>query len=184
MVDLMGHVAFGLLFALPAWHFWNGRVSVAFVVLAAVASLLPDIDLWLVALFPETVHHHGVTHTVLFVTAASLVGGAVIAALFAERFDDWIGSEESDRHHLFLFAFLGLLAGGLSHVFADMLSAPDISTPIEPLWPLVDGSWGLDLVWYNAKWINFGFLLLLLVVHAAVAYLTTPADHRHRLLPL
>ncbi|WP_264373492.1 hypothetical protein [Natronorubrum aibiense] len=73
------------------------------------------------------------THTVLFVTASALVGGAVVAALFAERFDDWIGSEESDRHRLFLFAFLGLLAGGLSHVFADMLSAPDISTPIEPL---------------------------------------------------
>ncbi|WP_227015060.1 hypothetical protein [Natronorubrum aibiense] len=45
MIDLMGHVAFGLLLTLPAWHFWNDRASVAFVVLAAVASLLPDIDL-------------------------------------------------------------------------------------------------------------------------------------------
>lgn len=184
MVDLMGHVAFGLLFALPAWHFWNDRASVAFVALAAVASLFPDIDLWLVKLFPEAIHHHGVTHTVLFVAVAALVGGAVVAALFTERFDDWIGSERFDTTRLFMFAFLGLLAGGVSHVFADMLSAPDLSTPIEPLWPLVDGSWGIDVVWYNARWINFGFLMVMLVVHVAVAYLTTPANHRHRFLPL
>ena len=183
MVDITGHVAFGLLFALPAWQFWTGRTSVAFVAIAAVSSLLPDVDLWLAVLFPEAVHHHGVTHTVVFVTCAALVGGVIVAGLFAERFDDWTGSEEFDRRRLFLFSFLGVLAGGLAHVFADMLSAPDISTPIEPLWPFVDGSWGIDLVWYNARWINVGFLAVMVVVHVAVAYLTTTAAQRRRLFP-
>jgi hypothetical protein len=39
MVVLVGHVAFGLLFALPAWHLWDDRRSLAFVAIAAVASL-------------------------------------------------------------------------------------------------------------------------------------------------
>lgn len=183
MVDLAGHVAFGLLFALPAWLVWNERASIGYIALAMVASLLPDIDLWLVKLFPRAIHHHGVTHTVLFVIVTSLVGAAIVAALFTSRIDRWIDSEVFDRSRVFAFSFLGLLAGGLSHVVADMLSAPDISTPIEPLWPLVDGSWGLDLVWYNARWINAGFLVVMVGVHFVVAYLTTSSDTRHRLLP-
>ncbi|WP_255196202.1 metal-dependent hydrolase [Halorarius litoreus] len=184
MVDVMGHLAFGLLFALPAWFVWNDRASVVFVAFAAVAALFPDIDLWLVMLFPGEVHHHGVTHTVLFVTVAGLVGAAVLTALFTGRIDEWIESERFDRSRLFVFSFLGFLAGGLSHVFADMLSAPDISTPIEPLWPFVDGSWGIDLVWYNASWINVGFLTVMVIAHVSIGYLTTSPDHRHRLLPL
>jgi len=184
MVDLAGHVAFGLMFSLPAWFIWNGRSSVVFITLAGIASLLPDIDLWLVKLFPARVHHHGVTHTVLFVAIMSVVGAVIIAGLFTDRIDEWIESERFDRRRLFVFSFLGLLSGGLSHVFADMLSAPDVSTPIEPLWPVVQGSWGIDLVWYDANWINTWFLLVMIVVHLAVAYLTTPADHRPRLLPL
>lgn len=184
MVDLMGHLAFGLLFALPAWFRWDDRVSLGFVGLAAVAAFLPDVDLLLVALFPGEVHHHGVTHTVLFVTVAALAGAAVVTALLTERFDEWVGGESFDSPRLFAFSFLGLLAGGFSHVFADMLSAPDVSTPVEPLWPLVDGAWGVDLVWYNARWINVGFLAVMLVVHVAVAYHTTPADRHHRLLPV
>lgn len=171
------------MFALPAWWFWNDRASVAFIALAVVASLLPDIDLWLVELFPDEIHHHGVTHTVLFVTVASVVGAAVVAGLFTGWIDEWIDSERFDRSHLFVFSFWGLLAGSLSHVFADMLSAPDISTPIEPLWPVVDGSWGIDLVWYNAGWINVGFLTVMVGTHVAVAYLTTPAERRRWLLP-
>jgi len=66
-----------------------------------------------------------------------------------------------------------------------MLSAPDISTPIEPFWPFFDKLWSVvDLVWYNAMWINFGFLSAMIVVHLALAYLTTLPDHRYRLLPV
>jgi inner membrane protein len=184
MVDISGHIAFGLLFALPAWYVWNDRVSVAFIAHAGVTALLPDADLWLTKWFPDQVHHHGVTHTVLFVTVASLIGAAIVAAVFTDRFDRWTGTEAFDGPRVFVFSFLGFLAGGLSHVFADMLSAPDISTPIEPLWPLVKSSWGIDLVWYDAAWINFGFLATMVTLHVAAAYLTTPVEDRHRLSPL
>lgn len=183
MVDIMGHVAFGLLFSLLAWFVWDDRASVGFIGLAVVASLFPDIDLLLSSWFPDAVHHHGVTHTVLFVTAASVVGGAVLAGLFSSQIDDWIGSEQFDTSSLFVFATAGFLAGGLSHVVADVLSAPDISTPIEPFWPVITQPLGIDLVWYNAAWINVGFLSVMVVTHVALAYATTPADHRYRLRP-
>jgi len=177
----MGHVAFGLLFALPAWYLWNDRTSVAFVILAVVAALLPDIDTWFVGQFPDAIHHHGVTYTVLFVTLIGMAGAVLFAVFLTKRFDDWNSSERFDRRRSFVFAFIGLFVGGLSHIFADMLSAPDISTPIEPLWPFIEGSWGIDLVWYNSSWINVWFLLLMLIAHVVVAYLTTSVDHRHRL---
>ncbi|WP_380677062.1 metal-dependent hydrolase [Salinigranum sp. GCM10025319] len=183
MVDITGHLAFGLLFTLVAWFVWDDRASVAFVGLAAVASLLPDIDLWLTKLFPAQVHHHGVTHTVLFVTVASLVGGAVLVGLFGRRLDRWIESERFDRSSLFAFSSMALLVGSLSHLVADMLSAPDISTPIEPFWPFFDKPWAVDVVWYNAAWINLWFFAAMVVLHLVLAYLTTPADHRYRLLP-
>ncbi|WP_247729274.1 metal-dependent hydrolase [Halovivax limisalsi] len=183
MVDIMGHVAFGLLFALPAWFVWDDRASVAFVGLAVVASLVPDIDLWLRRVFPGAIHHHGVTHTVLFVTVASLVVGAVLTGLLGEQVDDWIGGEQFDASSLFVFSTLGFLAGGLSHLVADILSAPDISTPIEPLWPVVSEPVGIDLIWYNAAWINVGFLSVMVGVHIVLASVTTPVDHRYRLRP-
>jgi len=154
-----------------------------FVALAVVASLVPDIDLWLVAAFPNQVHHHGVTHTILFVTCASIAGAAVVAVVFADRLDGWVVTERVDRKRAFLFSLLAFLAGSLNHVFADMLSAPDISTPIEPLWPLVDGSWGIDLVWYNAWWINVGFLAAMVVAHIIAAYSMTPPARRRQLNP-
>lgn len=183
MVDITGHIAFGLLFAVFAWFVWDRRASVVFVALAVVASLLPDIDLWLTKLFPAQFHHHGVTHTVLFAVLASVVGGAIIATLFAGPIDEWIDSERFDRGSLFVFSMGALLAGSLSHLVADMLSAPDISTPIEPFWPFFDKPWSVDVVWYNDFWINYGFIALMIVVHLALAYVTTPKEHRYRLSP-
>lgn len=183
MVDIMGHIAFGLLFALPAWFFWDDRASVGFIALSVVGSLFPDIDLWLSRWFPAMIHHHGVTHTVLFVTVASLVVGAVLAGLLSRQIDDWIRSEQFDTFSLFVFSTIGFLIGGLSHLSGDILSAPDISTPIEPFWPVFTQPLGIDLVWYNAAWINVGFLSVMVVTHLALAYLTTPVNHRYRLLP-
>jgi membrane-bound metal-dependent hydrolase YbcI (DUF457 family) len=183
MVDIMGHIAFGLLFALPAWFFWDDRASVGFIVLAVVASVVPDTDLLLSWLFPNSVHHHGVTHTVLFVTVISLVLGAVLTVSLGKQIGDWIESEEFDTFSLFVFSTTGFLAGGLSHVVADVLSAPDISTPLEPFWPVYTQPLGVDLIWYNAAWINVGFLTVMVGTHILLAYLTTPVTHRYRLLP-
>lgn len=183
MVDISGHVAFGLLFSLFAWVRWEERASVWFVGLAVVASLVPDIDLWLSRWFPDAVHHHGVTHTVLFVGVASVLVGGILAGAVGGQIDEWIGSERFDRARLFRVSTGGFPAGGLSHVFADILSAPDISTPIEPFWPVVTQPLPIDLVWYNAAWINGWFLMVTVIAHVALAYVTTPADRRERLLP-
>jgi membrane-bound metal-dependent hydrolase YbcI (DUF457 family) len=183
VVDLSGHVAMGLLFALPAWFRWHGRRSLGFVLLAGIAALAPDIDLWLVALFPGEIHHHGVTHTILFVAILSAVAAIALAGTLSGRINAWLAPEGFERSRLTIVAFLAVLTGGLSHLFADMLSAPDISTPIEPLWPLTGWTWGVDLVWYNARWINLGFLTVILAVHLVVAYATTPDGDRHRLVP-
>ena len=171
------------MFALPVWFRWNDRRSIGFVTLAVVASLIPDLDLWLAAMFPDAIHHHGVTHTVLFVLGTSAVGAALMTGAFSDRIDRWMTTERVDPGQVFSLAFFALLAGGLSHVFADMLSAPDISTPIEPLWPLVDGSWGIDILWYNAWWINFGFLVVMVVAHVVAAYAMTPPERRPLLRP-
>jgi len=146
-----------------------------------VASLFPDIDQWLTKPFPGGVHHHGVTQTVVFVTVAALVGAAIVAAPLPGRVEDRTESERVNRSRLFAVSFPALLAGGLSHVFADMLSAPDVARSSEPPWPLVDGSRGIDLVRHNASRINVGFPAVMLIVHVGVAYLTTPAAHWHRL---
>ena len=182
MVDASGHAAFGLLFAVPAWFVWDDRASATFVVLTALAALVPDVDVWLAALFPAEIHHHGVVHTVVFLAAASLVAAALFAALFGGRLDSWLRSERFDRTGTFVYLLAAFLLGTMSHLFADMLSAPDISTPIEPFWPFFDKPWSVDVVWYDATWINLGFLVAMVITHAVLAYVTTPADHRYRLL--
>lgn len=178
MVDIMGHIAFGLLFAVPAWFVWGRRASAAFVGLAAVAALLPDVDLWLQWLLPGVIHHHGVMHTVVFVVLASVVLGGIVAVTLNGRLNDWIDDEYFGTQRLFTFSFAAILAGSLSHLVADMLSAPDISTPIEPFWPLFNKPWAVDLVWYNAWWINVGFLALMVVLHLILAYTTTSSGRR------
>ncbi|WP_459192039.1 metal-dependent hydrolase [Halosimplex sp. J119] len=170
MVDVMGHLAMGLLWALPAWWLlWDEHASALFVALAVLMAPFPDVDTFLAAAFPNAVHHHGVTHTVVFVAAISVVAGAIVAATLTDRVDDWT-TQRFGAKRTFLFATVAFAVGGLSHVFADMLSAPDISTPIEPLWPFVHGSWGVDVLYYNNPWWNVGFLSLMVVVHLAVAY--------------
>lgn len=180
MVDITGHLAFGLLFALPAWFVWRKRISAAFVGLALITSLLPDVDLWLSRWFPGQIHHHGVTHTIVFVALASLVAGLIAAAFLTGPLDDWLGWDRFDKGSMFTFAFAAFLLGGLSHVFADILSAPDISTPIEPFWPFFDKPWSADLIYYNDPLWNSVFLIAMVVLHAALAYAVGPMDHRYR----
>ena len=171
----------GLLWALPAWFLWHDRVSVVFVGMAVLMAPVPDVDKYVAMAFPDAVHHHGVTHTVVFVAGAAVVAGALATWLLTDRIDRWVTHEEFDSPRTFAFATGAVLVGGLSHVFADMLSAPDISTPIEPLWPVVDGSWGIDLIWYNDPLWNVVFLAVMLVAHGALAYSAFKLDRSPRI---
>lgn len=112
----------------------------------AAAAPFPDVDLRLDALFPAVVHHHGVTHTVVFVGLSSVLVGAIVALALTGPIDRRLDGERFDTSSAFAFVCGAILLGGLSHLFADMLSAPDIADPIEPFWLVFDKSWSLDVI--------------------------------------
>lgn len=178
MVKLMGHLGMALLWAAPAWFLWDGRETLVFVALVLSTAMLPDVDLVLTEVLPVT--HHGITHTVLFVLVASLVAGAVVESTARARLASLLRSHRGDPlpgGTLFLFVASGFFLGGLSHLFTDMLSAPDIAPPLEPFWPLIDKPWSLDLIYYSAFRWNVGLLALGIALHVVVAVLDVKIDH-------
>ncbi|WP_255148832.1 metal-dependent hydrolase [Halorarius halobius] len=181
MVDVSGHLAMALLFAAPAWLLWHRREALAFVGLALATAMLPDADLYLRRVLP--VHHHGVTHTVVFVVAASVVGGVVAARLLTDRLNDSRVIEPGTVATPVVFAFAagGLFTGGLSHVVADVLSAPDKASALEPLWPLYPQPLGIDVIYYDAPLWNFGLFAVAVAVHVGLSRLERyPLDTRYR----
>ena len=175
MVEPIGHLGMALLWAAPAWLIWDGRVSLAFVGFTVAMAHLPDIDLYL-----PWVPHHGVTHTIAFVTVvAVVVGGAVEYAL-----KDWLERQflkergySASAGGLFLFVAGGLILGGLSHIFADLLSAPDIAAPLKPFWPVDGDPVVIDAVWYASTWWNEGLLAVAVLLHAVLAYADLAVEH-------
>lgn len=178
MVKLMGHLGIALLWAVPAWFVWEPRVSLAFVGFVLSTAMLPDVDLVLRDVLP--IVHHGVTHTVVSVAVVSLIAGALVE--YGLR--SWLERRWFRRRGitvssgaLFLFVAGGFLLGGLSHLFADMLSAPDIADPIEPFWPLFDKPWSIDVLWYASTPWNVGLLAVGSAIHVALAYLDVRVEH-------
>lgn len=178
----MGHLAMGLLASSVAWFVWDGRTSLAFVGFTASTTMLPDVDL-LLSRYLQTVHHHGVTHTLLFVTVVALLAGQVVTAVADPLFRRWYAETEDVRlteREVTLFVTGGLLVGGVSHILADMLSAPDIAQPIEPLWPFFDKPISVDVIYYSSIWWNLGLLLVALALHLALfASDSLPLESRH-----
>jgi membrane-bound metal-dependent hydrolase YbcI (DUF457 family) len=182
MVDVLGHLGTALLWAAPVWLFYEARISLVFIGLTVMTAHLPDVDLLLGRFLP--VAHHGVTHTVVFVTAVALIAGWITVF----RFGSWIerqwlkgGHDPLSKRGLYAFVTGAFLLGGYSHLFGDVLSAPDIAQPIEPLWPLVDKPWSVDVIWYSSPWWNSGLLLVALSIHLVLGYLSIrsfPRSHR------
>ena len=182
MVDVSGHLAMALLFAAPAWLLWGRRGALAFAGFSLVTAMLPDSDLVLKTFLP--VHHHGITHTILFVAVMSVLGGAVAARVLTERFNAhrWIQSTAISRETVFVFATSGFLVGGLSHIFADLLSAPDIASPLSPLWPLYPKPIIIDVIYYDSPVWNFGLLAVALALHFVLyRHERYPLDTRYRI---
>lgn len=177
MVDAMGHVALGLLWAVPVWFVWTGRMSLVFIGFVILAALLPDVDRWIDIVVPGLVHHHGVTHTVVFVVLSSLFIGAVVVTTLRSPIERCLGSDRFDTSSLFVFVFGALLLGGLSHLFGDSLSAPDIAQQIEPFWPFFDKPYSIDVIWYNSPWWNVGLLAVAIGIHLFVAYISESIEH-------
>lgn len=109
MVDVLGHLGMALLWLAPVWYFLVYRRTAALVVAGGFwFGMPPDIGLPLSVWVPG-IHHHGVVHAVLAVAVFAVVLGPLVGFVFKR-----IGA-------------LTVLIPGLAHVFADMLSAPDVS---------------------------------------------------------
>lgn len=170
MVDVLGHLGMALIWLSPAWYFVDRRDTAAvFVAGSFPFGLLPDVDLYLSRL--SGIHHHGVVHTVLAVTLMALVVGPLLGRVFTTvaAGTDWF----SDRgaRSAYEMGVIGVWVAGLAHLFADMLSAPDVSTPIEPFWPLFHGGlFSVDVLWYQSWWATWGLLVLGVAVNVAAWY--------------
>lgn len=182
MVDVSGHFAMALLFAAPAWLLWGRRGALGFTAFTVVTAMLPDADLVLQHYLP--VSHHGMTHTVLFVALVSVLSGAVAARWLTAHFNShrWIRSTTIPTETVSVFATAGLLTGGLSHIFADLLSAPDIAAPLAPFWPVYAEQIIIDVIYYNSPVWNFGLLAVAIGLHLALArYERYPLKTRYRI---
>jgi membrane-bound metal-dependent hydrolase YbcI (DUF457 family) len=165
MVDVVGHLGMALLWLAPAWlAFDRSKTAATFVLTGLPFGMGPDLDLVFSRLF-RTIQHHGIFHTILAVTVFAAIVGPVVGTLLkgVAGGRDW-GSFETTREG-YRFGFLAVWIAGLSHVFADMLSAPDIAQAVEPFWPLYSESLGVDLVWYNAAWVNWGLIIAGILVN-------------------
>ena len=173
MVDVLGHLGMSLLWATPAWVLWGRRRAAAFLVPVLLASLSPDVDLYLAG-----VPHHGPTHTLLFVTAVAVVGGALLTGVvhLARRRQWWPGRRDWSMAPTETFAFLaaGLLVGGSSHVFTDMLSTSSTELPVNPFWPVIEKPFSVYLIQqFSAPLWNGGLLLLAVLIHAVLFAVST-----------
>ena len=161
MVDVLGHLGMALFWLAPVWHFVDHRRTAMLVVAGGFwFGMLPDVDLVL-SDWMDGVHHHGVVHTVLAVTIFAVVLGPIVGVAFGrigER-TGWFSAQA--REHATAIGFIVVWISGLSHLFADILSAPDVSTRIEPLWPVVTGPVVLlDVLWYQSWWATWGLFIL------------------------
>ena len=179
MVDVLGHLGMALLWLAPVWYFVGHRRTAALVVAGGFwFGMLPDIDLPLSA-WVAGIHHHGVVHTVLAVTILAAVLGPLVGLVFtrigARTEPTWFVT--SARERATAIGVITVFVTAVAHVFADMLSAPDVSTRIEPLWPVVEGPVVMmDVLWYQSWWATWGLFVLGVTTNGLAWYLTNGRD--------
>jgi membrane-bound metal-dependent hydrolase YbcI (DUF457 family) len=125
-MDPFSHLLLGYLLGFGIW----GPAGLQYVVAAAIAGALPDLD---VVLFPLSrwfplLRHRGISHSILGVTVIAAVGCFVVPPLMARGPNPDFGQGSP------LSFFVALEVGGLSHVFLDSLdhwSVP-IFAPFSP----------------------------------------------------
>lgn len=160
MVDVIGHLGMALIWLAPTWVVVDRPKTAATAVLTGFwFGMLPDIDLVLSNVSGLGVQHHGVFHTLLAALVFGAVIGPILGAIWKAALGDseWFSREASEK--AYQFGFVIVFVAATAHVFADMLSAPDIAQAVEPFWPLYNQSLGIDVVWYNSPWANWGLFL-------------------------
>ena len=172
MTETLGHLGMALIFLAPAWLFIDDRrTAMVFVGTGFWFGPVPDVDTYLRNWFPVEIHHHGVVHTVPAVIVFTVVLGPILGWLLKRVLGrtNWFSREAADR--AIAMGMIAVGAATLSHLAADILSAPDISTRIEPLWPVVQGPIAyIDVLYYNSIWATWGLFVLGLLVNAVFFY--------------
>lgn len=141
----------------PSWYVFERRkTALTFVAASFWFGVLPDVDLDL-SNYVQTIKHHGVFHTVVGVTLFAVILGPLLGWVL-KRFgggSEWFSPRATNN--AIAIGVIGIWVASLSHLFGDMLSAPDVAPPIEPLWPVVNGPiLHIDVVWYSSPWVNLG----------------------------
>lgn len=171
MVDVVGHVGMALVRLSPSWCFIDRPKTAVTVITAGPAiGLLPDIDLYL-SNYIDSIHHHGVVHTVLAVSVLAAILGPLLGRLLnrAVGGSEWFPPEAENEATT--IGVIAVWVAGLSHLFADVLSAPDVVPPIEPLWPIYSGRLlSIDLLWYRSWWATWALVLVSAVLNGALWY--------------
>lgn len=105
-MDFFTHLMIGFLISSGL----GGSFSNQYVVLGTLMAALPDFDIFLYPLWKRMpiTRHHGITHTAIFVIAASV-------ALFA-AYGAFTGTAADPR------LLLVMLLGGFSHIFCDFIT--------------------------------------------------------------
>lgn len=162
-----GHIGGALVMSAPFVRVLGPRQSLWFAAFAVFGGRLPDIDTTL------PIPHHGITHTIIFVVASSLVLGIVAAAIV-----EWYppaavatATLSLSSRTVFVLTVGGLFVGGISHIILDILSVGTAIAnpkPLHPLWPLHSRRVGLALIPVRAAYTNFGLLAIGAIVFIAV----------------
>lgn len=158
------------------------RGALGFTAFTLLTAMLPDVDLVLSQYLP--IAHHGVTHTIVFVAIVSVLVGAVASRWLTDWLNahSWIRSETIAGKTVFAFATAGMLVGGMSHLFADVLSAPDIAAPLSPFWPVYTEPVIVDVIYYQNPYWNFGLFGVAIALHLLLAWAeSTPLETRYRI---
>src|SRR5580658_1483677 len=125
-MDPFSHLLLAYLLGFGIW----GPSGLQYVVAAAIAGALPDLD---VIFFPlagrfPLLRHRGISHSILGVTVIAVIGCFVVPPLMARGLGPALGQGSP-----FTF-FVALEVGGLSHVFLDSLDHWSVSVfaPFSP----------------------------------------------------
>ncbi len=153
-MDPFSHLLLGYLLGFGIW----GPTGLQYVVAAAIAGALPDMDITLYPLsrrFP-LLRHRGVSHSILGVTVLAVVGCFLVPPLMA-----WGLGPEFGRGSIVAF-FVALEVGGLSHVFLDSLD--HWSVPI--LAPFSSREYHFDV----DRIMNIGSMAFTVIAYATLIY--------------
>ena len=171
MVDVLGHLGMALIWLASSWYFFDRpKTAATFIASSFWFGMLPDIDLVL-SNYIQSIEHHGVFHTVVAVTLFAVILGPLLGWVLKKLVggSEWFSSRATNN--AVAIGIIGVWITGISHLFGDMLSAPDVAPPIEPLWPVFNSEIVLiDVVWYTSFWFNWGLFIAGVAVNVGLWY--------------